>query len=589
EVPILVCDGLAEGADQLVAEVVAELRQLPATRCLKLVAVTPMPLAFYREDFDTSESLSALETRLAEADARVELALTKENQALLEANPKAEIDRTPQYERLGKYLANSVFLLLALWDGEDLDAPTPGGTADVVRMKLDGCENVQYTLGQTQTFWAEKAPWESIQPFGGVFQIVTPRRNSAAQDSAGKTESWFSTDVQDATKIQEVYRHQHKPMTAEQFLMETSMERPIELLGEANRDAMKFYPQSEKAREKSRKYLLGDFRPAKSGNLEFITRYYTIFDVLAQKYQSYFNKMAAIYICLGVLFALLFYVECFVKSSLMEFSTFEFCLDSCKWNWDGEWTWWRVGVDATYFLVLAVLIAVYVLYKKRPYYERYHRYRALAEALRVQIFWQTSGVTERVMDNYHYHPIGSLDWLRNTVNTIVIPLTPSSDFTEDHRDLKFVYERWILDQRAFFFSRIGEMKKASDRWSGWCMCFTYLAVGWLFVRIGTNRVSLDPAWLHWVYCLGAVALASCGALAVACYLHNRFRCYDSQKNRYDKIFPIFHAYSLALEKRLAQNQEIDTQTRKELHKIGTYALTENADWFLTQRKLELPK
>lgn len=142
---VLVLSGLAEGADQLAAEAVLELKRTGRPN-LTLVGVLPMPLGFYEEDFaecasdvnaetardavQTDSPRRAFYRLLALADRSVELPLESVNRERSLA--QEPIDRVIQYDLLGAELADSSTVILALWDGVT-DGLKPGGTGDVVR------------------------------------------------------------------------------------------------------------------------------------------------------------------------------------------------------------------------------------------------------------------------------------------------------------------------------------------------------------------------------------------------------------------------------------------------------------------------
>ena len=135
--PVRVLDGLAEGADQLVAQTVLELKANERPN-LRLTAFLPMPIQFYEADFDadSDEKPSPRETfyrLLLRADETVELPLLPENRQL--ALEGGDFNRVLQYDLLGAQLAAHSTHLLALWDGRT-EGLKPGGTGDVVRRVL---------------------------------------------------------------------------------------------------------------------------------------------------------------------------------------------------------------------------------------------------------------------------------------------------------------------------------------------------------------------------------------------------------------------------------------------------------------------
>jgi len=145
--PLLLLSGLAEGADQLVAEIALELG-------VPLGAVLPMPLDIYRVQMPEAAQ-KKLDELLALAQLRVELPhegctpeqLRTSNDALAEC-----------YEALALFLVRHGQALIALWDGKHSDKP--GGT----------CRVVQYArFGATES--AEKV--ETLCEV--VYHVVTPR------------------------------------------------------------------------------------------------------------------------------------------------------------------------------------------------------------------------------------------------------------------------------------------------------------------------------------------------------------------------------------------------------------------------------
>ncbi len=122
---------LAEGGDQLTAEIARELG-------IKMIAISPMPLARYRE---TMESATGIET--FERLWNDNLVLQRLELPLAGGCDPACQDAT-QYERLGQLLSERSHILLALWNGHDpepesgragRERQTRGGTAHVVAMR----------------------------------------------------------------------------------------------------------------------------------------------------------------------------------------------------------------------------------------------------------------------------------------------------------------------------------------------------------------------------------------------------------------------------------------------------------------------
>lgn len=191
--PILVLNGLAKGADQLVACVVQEMQNTMREDCpLKLVATLPMPYEIYVQDFpEASDERRQFEALWKSADARITLPLTQANLQKVRqsgAEPSFRLsaeDRQSQYQQLGEYLVTNAFLLLALWDGDSSDR-RPGGTSDVVYMKRYGSDVPTSEDGESAY---TLHPDIHIQPFGVVCRIPASRKNGLKVNET--TYDWY--------------------------------------------------------------------------------------------------------------------------------------------------------------------------------------------------------------------------------------------------------------------------------------------------------------------------------------------------------------------------------------------------------------
>jgi len=124
ELSLLLLSPLAEGGDQLAAEVALGMGA-------RLFVPLPMPVDLYLQDFTDAEAGMRLRWLLGQATS-VELATGVDLEALHAPGPW----RDRQYLAAGLHVANHCHLLLALWDGRDNGGT--GGTAEIVRYYLGG-------------------------------------------------------------------------------------------------------------------------------------------------------------------------------------------------------------------------------------------------------------------------------------------------------------------------------------------------------------------------------------------------------------------------------------------------------------------
>jgi hypothetical protein len=120
---------LAEGADRLVAHV--GLSRFYA----KLVAVLPLPVDRYEEDFHSDDSRRDFRKLLLRASQVVEIPGPFDGAG----------GRSVQYARAGAYLLVHGESLLALWDGQEPRGV--GGTGMIVQWARDGMVPEEYRAG----------------------------------------------------------------------------------------------------------------------------------------------------------------------------------------------------------------------------------------------------------------------------------------------------------------------------------------------------------------------------------------------------------------------------------------------------------
>jgi hypothetical protein len=125
ELPLVLLSSLAEGSDQLAAEVALDLG-------LRVIAPLPIPVELYRDDFD-AQSREVLDRQVQRVEV-VTLPLRHGKHVDDVSVPGAA--RDAQYAQAGIFVSSHCHILLALWDGKP--SSQLGGTAQVVHFHLHG-------------------------------------------------------------------------------------------------------------------------------------------------------------------------------------------------------------------------------------------------------------------------------------------------------------------------------------------------------------------------------------------------------------------------------------------------------------------
>jgi hypothetical protein len=146
--PLLLLSALAEGADQLTAEIALEQEVL-------LAAALPMPLDIYRVQMP-EEAQKELDKLLALSEIKIELPLEGRTPEQIRTSKDAQ---AACYETLALFLVRHARALIALWDGKHSDKA--GGTCRVVQY---GCFGALTVSGERVESHCEV-----------VYHVVTPR------------------------------------------------------------------------------------------------------------------------------------------------------------------------------------------------------------------------------------------------------------------------------------------------------------------------------------------------------------------------------------------------------------------------------
>src|SRR5205823_7382304 len=99
-----------------------------------------------------------------------------------------------------------------------------------------------------------------------------------------------------------------------------------------------------------------------------------------------------------------------------------------------------------------------------------HDARALAEGLRVQIFWNLAGLGRSVPANYMQRQRTELDWIRAAIRAVTFPYARWYDyFARLSPELKLdllrcVRQRWLREQYDYFNKNYRKHHHALHLW-----------------------------------------------------------------------------------------------------------------------------
>jgi hypothetical protein len=604
ETPVIVLSSLAEGADRLAARVAL-------TQGARLVAPMPMPIDEYRRDFEPglkAGNAAEFDALLAQAIAAPLVPFTPGNS--LAAVRADASHREEQYRAAGLFIAQHANVLIALWDG-DSTTMRAGGTAEVVAFKrrgipLDIPGSARASLDASEV--------------GPVIHVVTPRQRETGVADAVSVRPWGRAVIRrDLGPWPQRALDAARAFAANVFGREVANRR--EHLSEEERRELESWEMFEALTTQTRTFnrdaarLLAAGGPGQasanlaSASLEALfalplpspidvsaarqttmeraprwSRMYAIADALAQRWQIRFGR-DWFQIYLWALFAFI----CFV-----------FFTNA------GAFSNARLMLYVLGFVGISVVVA---RARKERHQERFLDYRALAEALRVAIYWRILGIASSNRDvsiplvpDVHdpgtiagAYPIkqrSELAWVRIALRVLELVEQGDGSFGQGRLDATghaVARYGWVQGQYAYFRTRGYRLKRQADIISAHGLLLGASAP-FVIVPIVLAFTSPPPSGAQ--SALRTILLIASGLLPGIGSIMNEYSerlALGARARQYDRMRMLFERASELLPEQIEQGNA--ALTRAIYLELGQEAMRENAEWVSTyrQRPIQPPK
>ena len=522
--PVELLNPLAAGGDQLVARVALRMG-------LPVIAVLPMAVSEYEKDFADPAGLDEFRDLLQRAKRVICLPAAPGNGTA----PFSGRAREVQYAQLGVFLSNHCQVLLALWDGKP--SAKMGGTGQVVQFHLTAV---------MPDFDADSSPASLLAENENdlVYHIVVSRSSSGGQPAAGLAPgeaAWFSSrDEGDRTaELPGEYRVLLDRL--QQFARDR--DEKLSLIERNSRSLLRNAPAL----------------PAPSGS-RLTDRFFQDADGLAIHYQRRVHRGLLAIHALAVLMGLEFIVYA---------------------EYDGPW--YMVLI----FLVLFFTgVIIKLVGERREWHRKYLDYRALAEGLRVQLYWNLAGVVEAgsvefAYDNFLQQQDVDLGWIRHVMRRASLHRARDEQPVPDW--VPWVTGNWVGDSagaqgQLAYYSR--KKVKNTSRYRitsgiGTGSLWTGIAFAFLLLLLGGE--GNENARQLLLILMGVLPL-SAGALDA--YSHKRAE--KELIKQYDFMGRVFTKARTLLD----DSPDLAFQ-RRVLKALGQAALDEHAEWLLMHRERPL--
>lgn len=558
--PLLLLSPLAEGSDRLVARVALE-------GGVRLVVPLPLPLELYEQDFVSDESRAEFRRLLGLAESSYVLPLMHGNTD--EGIRQYGDQRNRQYAQVGALIARQSQVFLALWDGaSDAGNDKVGGTAEVVRFRLDGVP---------PSYEPTSASPLSYSSSGSVYHLITPRIGQPLPPKALTSELVLPTR-QSAASFDELQGWM------DQF----------------NEDALHFDASMAPARLTSKSYLLNTTEDAVDAtarslpaSAQMTMERYAVADALALHFASHAraaSKKLFLWVFVSALFFNLFHS--LPHPHIAEHPSLGERLIAVPW--------------LLLLFLASSIVASYWIHREateQDYQNKHQDYRALAEALRIQFFWQVAGVQGDVADHYLRKQRGALEWIRNALRAWDAESSASEareavgGFVPDR--LAYVARNWVSEQRNYFASKARREQatlEEEEKKIEWLVRISVVLALLLAVVLTVPLIIpihalegvkhwVEEPWTHGIVMIVIVTLAVVAGLR---HGYNQQMARSEHAKQFGRMSELFDAGQTHLSAQLDAGHV--EQAAALLRELGQEALEENGDWVLLHRErpLEVP-
>lgn len=566
--PLLVLSPLAEGADRLVAEVALEFEA-------ELAVLLPLPRDVYEKDFETADSKKEFERLLGRATHCLVMPLA-EGSTPENIQHQGE-HRNRQYALAGAYIARHSQILIALWDG--VETALTGGTWQIVKFKLEGIP---------EPYAPPPNPLD-VPDSGPVYHVLTPRKDKPKP--AGELfdlkvkfpPGWGSIEPPEGSRktkstlvsrmksfIKRIRGVQTDEEEERQKQLQEAHAQILKRQNAFNQDARRLCTKLAAQIKVNREYVIPEgelFRLSEQAR--FILNQYAVADTFALHFQSLRRRT------LISLFTL-------VVAAVMGFEAYAHLLAS-------PW------VLAIYPASLGAALGLYFYAKMKDFQNKHLDYRALAEGLRVQLFWDLSGIENEVDDHYLRQHRTELEWIRNAIrSTNILAKQCRRTLVEGEARLNgenvlgstrdLVLRHWAEDQRIFFANARTRDHGKKHRHELVAQGLFVIGLG-LAIAVAITHFVLDEhdslwRWHHWLI----VTMGTLPAIAAAMGGYAEKMVFSAQAKRYQWMAALFSRASERLKKLLNDRKFQDAQ--RLIFELGKEALEENGDWVMLHRERE---
>lgn len=494
--PLYALSALAEGADRFFANLALVMQGW------SLHVILPMKPEIYRKDFDRPESRDEFERLCTAAQSCTVIhPVVPGSEEQIE---QQGLHRDLQYAKAGIFMARRSHILMAIWDGKQPRGL--GGTAQIIQFRETG--NLDINLGEQGVDGLTPAVKDLLLPVNPLYApekglvckifcergLVSQNHDEAQIITEGVEADQDAHEV-GGTAIRKIEdSHQRSAERSEADTRATSMNRLYEVEWTEGTHSKPNLSDLLKPSRYNKSEYVGNIGPELSRMDELnkkINEYAEINPGILNSIPDYshvdvrFRTPALATRCLldKMITAKTQAVRSRLKFVFVAIAIY--LMASSRAPGDSE-NWVTISI----FLSFIILLSISIFIKKNALIKQNSEItyqRSVAEGLRIQDYWNISGVQKAVFLNYARQESELLHRIRVTLQGCCMNISTQEGFDETVSHIK---DRWIDDQIRYYQKSIKLKSKISSRFSKASIVLFLSGLGLLSLVAAKNLLAL---------------------------------------------------------------------------------------------------
>lgn len=290
---------------------------------------------------------------------------------------------------------------------------------------------------------------------------------------------------------------------------------------------------------------------------QFLKDYYSIIDTQANRQQKKYNNLLIGFFIIG--FFILVFFEVYKHLGLNQY---------------------------LFFGTVGLIAMAYIIFNYAHNWSNHKQFiedRILAEALRIQFFWNVSDIKKSVSKHILRIHKTEYNWIKHVLLSIY-GLTYNTQNTRGET-IKDVKNEWIIDQRNFFKQNLKKLTRKKKLFNFLSILFFVFALAALASIFILHTKNPNHHWLELLIVFDSV-LFGLFALTKA-YYHKKG--YEQIRNQYSLMSSIYDSTENkmnVIESSDISKEEKEKQYDRLLYLAGKEALVENGNWYLIFKEKE---